>query len=148
MQEGGQVGWDPISINRVLPWQSRVVMVYLFVVLLIGLVKATRLIHFWLSNSRAPRVHGHEPFAGTLIAEHRVKSLRRLAFLSLLVSLLGVAWVTSQYCAVASMEKITGPAMIFGVLAEELTTLSMGLGVSIFLYAMAMLCERLLVRTS
>ena len=39
-----QVGWDPISINHHLPWESRLFILYLLLVLCISLVKLGSLV--------------------------------------------------------------------------------------------------------
>lgn len=40
MQDSPQVGWDPISVNHVMPWQLRLYILYLFVVFGISLVRS------------------------------------------------------------------------------------------------------------
>ena len=57
MQEGPQIGWDPISINYHLPWASRLLVLYLLVVVTVSLAKSAGVLRtLW------PSKHFSAPF--------------------------------------------------------------------------------------
>jgi hypothetical protein len=147
MQQSGQVAWDPASIDKWTPWESKLLILYLVIVLGISVVKIAKLVrYFWFSSSSPSETEPLDARIARNRARGRITSLRRLSVLTLLVSLFGGALGAIRDCSWAAMEKVTGPAVIFGTLAEELTLLALGLGVCVFLYATAMLWEGLLRR--
>jgi len=56
-----QVGWDPISVNHQLPWEERVFIVYLALVLVFSLARSPRLEWKLWSFSPARRVSSDQP---------------------------------------------------------------------------------------
>ena len=53
MQDTGEVGWDPISVNYHPPWALRLFMLYIVVVFVIALTKSLRVAsHLWVFPNR------------------------------------------------------------------------------------------------
>src|SRR5205823_1023851 len=53
MQEGSEVGWDPISIHYSTPWPLRAFVIYVVIVFVVSLVKSLRLsLDLWLFPNR------------------------------------------------------------------------------------------------
>ena len=86
MQEGPPLGLDPLSINYQLPWTSRLLILYLLVVVTVSLVKSASVLRtLWLSK------HGSLQESSTedefVLAwercSNKVQSIKRWAFVTL-----------------------------------------------------------------
>jgi hypothetical protein len=167
-----QVGWDPISVNHPLAWETKFLMLYLLVVLGMWLVKSGKLTRqFWWPSTRefAPlpnaNIAGDEVdllAASGLVnrmpnnasvspqgirqadctflyrwemCSTRVASLRRLALLTLLLTVFVFVSLMANLLAKVGEAKIVGAGFLAGSIAESLAPFALGNLVCAVLYA-------------
>jgi F0F1-type ATP synthase membrane subunit a len=144
MQETG-VGWDPAYEGH-LSWFTKMFALYLALALLVSAFRAISLMRqLWLpeKTQREPS----ERFRLTHeLCQAKTASIKKLSTLTLLLSLLVLAWSITNILQGAALQKVTGTAFLAGALAETLTTFSLGLLVCTMLYALAIFYEGVLAR--
>ncbi len=154
MQEQG-VGWDPVIIDRQMPWQSRFFLFYLLFVIGISLVRTASMArHLWilrrLSYMEAGTAAESETGAKFLelydACSAKVRSTERLVVLTFLLCVLMAADQTRSMFAGAALEKHTGHAYLFASIAEVLTAFVIGILVCTVLYAVSNFVEVALTR--
>jgi hypothetical protein len=143
------IGWEPMYEGH-LPWFTKVFVVYLALVLLLSVARATGLIRRLralrkLEQEAATELTSKLPlFWESLWA--KTASIKSLSMLTLLLSLLVSAWSSTQIMLGITREKSTGVAFLAGSMAEVLTVFSLGVLVCTVLYAFAILFEAVLAR--
>ena len=139
-----QVGWDPIAINRQMPWQSRLFLFYLLFVIGVSLVRTASMVrHLWLlrslSSLESRRTDESEP--GTKFfrlydaCSAKLRSMERSVVLTFLLCVLMAADQTRAMLAGVALEKYTGIAYLSSSIAEVLAVFSIGVLVCTMLYA-------------
>jgi nitrate reductase gamma subunit len=149
MQEAPQVGWDPISINYHLPWAAKIFVLYLLVVIAISLVKYAGLLRqFWSftrGSIQGSRSESESQYAWEACS-NRIQSIKRLVFVTLLLTVL-VSALLLRACLMRIVEqKAFGPAALSGGIVEVLTVFALGILVCAVLYTACALYERMLLR--
>jgi hypothetical protein len=156
MQEGSQIGWDPLSIDYHLPWESRLFVLYLIAVLAISIVRLGSLVRqFWsLRHALAPKsgsvTEGSELeikfFNVWGACSAKVQSMKRAVVLTFLLSVLvATDGLRATVLAIADQKAFLIGAFNGG-LAEALTLFALGILVCAVLYAICGFCEGILVR--
>lgn len=140
MQEG-TIGWDPIGEYR-LPWQGKLLVLYLLIVTAVLVARSIMLV----GDIRALHT-GNDKFTHIWeMTMARVASMKRLALLTLLLSVL--CTVNSAVHVLVKIQEMhsAGPGAIAGATSEVLTLFELGLFVCTALYAVASLYEGALAR--
>ena len=149
MQEGSQVGWDPISINYHLPWASRLLILYLLVVVTVSLVKSSSVLRtLWLSRrgSLRPSSPEREFVQAWESCSNKVQSIKRWAFATLFWTVLVAAMLLRNNLLIVTEQKSLWPGAFFGATVEMLTILALGIQVCAVLYTACALYEGALLR--
>jgi hypothetical protein len=140
MQQHPEVGWDPISINHHLPWESRLFLLYLLVVGAISLGKSVSLVrHLWWGNADVQSSRWEACWA-------KVQSIRRLVVLTFLLSLLLAAYQTAKILIELSIQKFFAAGAFGGGMAEVLSLFALGMLGCAILYVVFGLFEGILLR--
>jgi hypothetical protein len=138
-----QMPVDGMSICYRVPWESRLFVLYLMVVVATALVRSISVVrHLW-SFRRVSTLKSVETGEGAE-REHlfawevclsKVRSIKRLVFLTLLFSVLVAAYQVSNILSEIAFKQLLGPYAASGSLSEVLTIFSLGVLVSTLLYA-------------
>lgn len=176
MQAGGEVGWDPISVEDPVPWAIRFFVLYTVVVLAVAFVRWLKVAwHLWLFPNRKllswkesaekapirsralaalsrrfreilkgdavrnPLLQLQQVEADFLYAWQlfllKAKSIKKLAVLTIIVSLWVFLLRSVEMFNVFSIQKTSSIAMVSGYMVENLTSLELGTVVVMILYA-------------
>ena len=149
MQEGSQIGWDPISINYHLPWGSRLFILYLLVVVTVSLVKSSSVLRtFWLSKrgSLRPSTFEDEFVLAWERCLNKVQSIKRWVFVTLFWTVLVVAMLLRANLLILTAQKRLWPGEFFGSMVEVLTIFALGIFVCAVLYTTCAFYEAALLR--
>jgi hypothetical protein len=149
MQEAPQIGWDPISINYQPPWASKLFVLYLLVVVAISLVKYAGLLRqFWslTSGSLQESRSENESRYTWEACSNRIQSIKRLVFVTLLLTVLVSAFLLRATLMRIVEQKAFGPAALGGGIVEVLTVFALGILVCAVLYTACALYEGMLLR--
>ncbi len=154
MQEQS-VGWDPITIDHQVPWQSRFFLVYLLFVIGISLVRTAGLVrNLWLLRSLSSRQQeGPEGpelrtrFLGVYdTCSAKVRSIERSVVLTFLLCVLTAADQTRAVLASVALENRPSFEYLSSSAAEVLTVFVIGVLVCASLYALCDFCQGTLTR--
>jgi hypothetical protein len=138
-----QMPVDIMSIDYRPPWESRLFVLYLIVVVTTALVRSISVVrHLW-SSRRVSALKSVETGEGAEreflfaweVCLSKVRSIRRLVFLTLLVSVLVAAYEVRNILSQIAWKELLGPSAISGSLSEVLTLFWLGVLVSALLYA-------------
>lgn len=129
-----------LTIDHPTPWETRVFVLYILVVLAFLLVRTTQLTVFLWRYRKARNASPSPDSPGTAVrdlhlASIKALSLRRAMILTLLVSIAISAERTVAVLREVSALKIYGPGFVGGSGAETLTVLAIGMVVCCMLYA-------------
>jgi hypothetical protein len=148
MQEGAQVGWDPISINYQPPWASKLLILYLLMVVTISVVKSASVLRIlWYSRrgSLLSPSSDDEFLLAWETCSNKIQSIKNLVYITLLWTVLvAVLLLRSTFMRLVE-QKVFGPAVFSGNIAEVLTVLAIGIIVSAVLYAACSFYEGVLL---
>ena len=140
MQEEGAVGWDPVTINRPLIWESKLFVLYILAVLVFLVVRSIVLLH----HVRTLRLAGDRFLCVWETCMARVASMRRLALLTLLLSALAAVIQAVHLLSRIQETHTAGLGAVAGGVAEVLVQLELGLFVGAALYAVSSFYEGVL----
>jgi small-conductance mechanosensitive channel len=161
--QGIGVQYDPMYENHLL-WSTRVFVLYLALVLLVSAFRAGSLIRrlAWLRKIQADapaQLRDENPItsSGPQAAEARfqfvweschaaVDSIRKLSMLTLLISLLVLAWGMKTTTQEVAVQKVLALGFLGGSIAQTLTTFFLGILVCVVLYAFTIFYEGTLAR--
>jgi hypothetical protein len=149
MQPPPQVGWDPISINSHLPWASKLLILYLLVVVVLSLVKSASVLRMLWSFSRFSRQQprrGDEFLHVWEACSNKIQSMKRLVFITLLWTVFVATLLVRTSLIQIAEQKAFGPGALIGSIVEVLTMFARGILVCAVLYAACALFEGALLR--
>ena len=144
MQEVGRVGWDPISVNHHLPWASKLLILYLLVVVATSIVKSTAVLRLLWSLSHNP-VRVSREYVWEMCS-NKIRSLRQLVFVTLLLTVLVTTMLVRASLMQIAVKEVVGIAAFSGGVAEVLTVFVLGILVCTVIYAVCALYEGVLSR--
>jgi hypothetical protein len=154
MQEGS-VGWDPISVDHQLPWQSKLFLLYLLIMIVMSILRLGGLIRqlWWpradsSKHSSAAGRSGPEfrPLGAWDACSYKIEAMKRSVLLTFLLSVLVAADQTRTMLSTFADQKVTGPAAFCGGMTEVLTVFAVGILVCAAIYAVSTFCEGVLAR--
>lgn len=137
MQEGAQIGWDPISINYHLPWGSRLFILYLAGVVTVSVVKSSSVLRtLWFSKrgSLRPSSPEDEFVQAWESCSNKVHSIKRWIFVTLFWTVLVALMLLRNNFVIVSEQKRLWPGAFYGSTAEMLTIFALGIFVCTVLY--------------
>lgn len=149
MQEGTQIGWDPISINYHLPWGSRLFILYLMLVVTVSVVKSSSVLRtLWFSKRGSLRPSSPE---GNFVqawesCSNKVQSIKRWIFVTLFWTVLVAAMLLRNNFLIVTEQKRLWPGAFYGSTAEMLTIFALGILVCAVLYTACAFYEGALER--
>jgi hypothetical protein len=146
MQEDQTVAFQPIY-EGYLPWYSKLFLIYLFVVLAVILVRIVKFVWNLLRLRKLQRAEGHDSSQIHLLwtkCYAKAHSLRGLAILTFLLSLLDFSWWTSDILRTVRTAKTPGLAYILQAVADALAPFSIGILFCVVLYVCAVFGEQIL----
>lgn len=132
VQEDAQVGWVPVAISYSLPWQAKLLILYLAFVSVWTIAK---MIWVYRLTLRAPTARGLEVCAAKL------RWVRRWVVLTVLFAAVACADLTAEFFRQMSAQKVSSPGLIFATFSELFTIFATAMVVSTVIYALAMWCE-------
>jgi len=144
MQEVGQVGWDPISVNHHLPWASKLLILYLLVVAATSIVKSAAVLRLLRSLSRDP-VRVSREYVWEMCS-NKIRQLRQLVFVTLFLTVLVTTMLVRASLMQIAVKEAAGIAAFSGGIAEVLTVFVLGILVCTVIYASCALYEGALSR--
>jgi biopolymer transport protein ExbB/TolQ len=148
-QEEQTVTFDPCCMTRHFPWFVNLFVLYLLVVMILTVIRAVALLWALRKHRKAQKQ------ARLLVADSRsfwdicnarTQSIRNFSHLSLLLSLLVLAWEGTNALSNVATEKVVGVRALADRFADALTDLSAGMVVCIALFCCAMFLERFVRR--
>jgi hypothetical protein len=150
MQEGSQIGWDPIAINYHLPWGSRLLILYFLVVVTVSLVKSSSVLRtLWLSkrsSSLRPSSPEDEFVRAWEMCSNKVQSIKRWVFVTLFWTVLVAVMLLRNNLLILTEQKRLWPGAFFGSTVEMLTIFALGILVCAVLYTACAFYEGALLR--
>ena len=144
MQEGTPMGLDPLSISYQMPWEARLFILYLLVIVTTSLVKSARVVHIlWLSKRSSLKKSSTEgEFAlAWERCSNKVQSVKRWVFVTLLWTVLVAAMLLRREFMFFIAQKMFWSGAFFQPTAEVLTVFVLGILVCAALYTTCTLCE-------
>jgi hypothetical protein len=149
MQEGVQVGWDPVSLNYHLPWGSRLLILYLLAVVTVSAVKSSSILQFlWFSkrNSLRPSSPENEFVQAWESCSNKVQSIKRWTIVSLFWTVFVSAMLLRINFLMVVEQKRFWLGAFYGYTVEILTIFALGILVCAVLYTECAFCEEALLR--
>ncbi len=149
MQESSQITWDPASINHHVPWESRLFVLYLLVVVAISFVRILHVLRqLWsfTHGSVLMRSGENEFLYAWETCSAKIQSMKRLVFFTLLLSVLVAVYRLRTTLTQLVAQKAFGVGAFGGTVVEVLTLFALGILVCALLYAPCGLCEGMLLR--
>jgi hypothetical protein len=149
MQETPQVGWDPISINYHLPLASKLLILYLGVVVTVSLMKSVSVLRmlwsFTLDSGRTTSSEDEFLYAWETCS-NRIQSMQRLIFITLFWTILVATLLLRNTLTLIVEQKVVGPAALGGGVVEVLTVFALGILACAVLYSACAFYEGALLR--
>jgi len=147
LQEEQTVSFQPLY-DTFVPWYIRLFHFFLALMILLALIRSARIL--W--SLRTQRISAKQSDCFSHLRsqdfwEHlyvRTRSLKSLSHLTVLVSLLSLLWSLAGDLTQVATQKTAGMGALAGGLADTLRTFSSGIVISVFLFCVAVLCERLI----
>ena len=149
MQEGPPLSLDPLSINYQLPWESRLLTLYLLVVVIVSLVKSANVLRaLWLSQHGSLKQSSAEDefVLAWERCSNKVQSIKRWVFVTLFWTVLVAAILLRKDLTFFTEQKMFWTAAFFGSTVEVLTVFVLGILVCAVLYTICALYEGALLR--
>lgn len=147
--QDSSVGWDPISINHHLPWQERLFVLYLVVVLGMSVISSLGMLRqLWFAG---PLSKNKKLADATFLCEWEMciaksTGMKRMAVLTLLLTLVTLADGATQILMGIAQEKRVWSSAVAGGLAELGGLLTWGFLAGAVLYGLASLYQGVLAR--
>ena len=144
MQEGMPMGVDPLSISYQLPWEARLFILYLLVIVTMSLVKSARVVHIlWLSKRGSLQKSSTEDeFAlAWERCSNKVQWVKRWVFVTLLWAVLVAAMLLRREFMFFMAQKMFWSGAFFQPTAEVLTVFVLGILICAALYTICAFCE-------
>ncbi|HLJ88097.1 MAG TPA: hypothetical protein VKZ53_14840 [Candidatus Angelobacter sp.] len=142
--QGDEIGWDPISVCSHPSWESGIFVLYLFVVVVISLVKTMGVVRILWFLRRASRKFSHADAEWMFAWErcsNKILSLKRLTFFTLLWTVLVPARLLTRALVILSEQKVFSLFALSGSLVLALTLFEFGVLASALVYGVYALCE-------
>ena len=136
------VGWDPITIDHHLPFMSRLLMLYLLVVAVVWIVRSVNVLRILWSSKRGPLslpTIGDEFLERCRICSNKIQSMKRLALVTLLWTVLVATLQLRSILVWFVMEKASLPAALGGGVLDALDIFIPGILVAAVLYSASVL---------
>jgi len=144
MQEGQTVSFAPMYVDGPLPWFTKLFAFYLLIVVVLFFIRVVKLV----ANLRKLR----EPQEHRVIASRAddvlwvryhagVQSLKELAVLTFLLSLLDLAWYTADVFLSVRTAKTVSSAYVLVATCRGLDDFAIGLAFCVVLYLAALLFQ-------
>jgi hypothetical protein len=149
MQEGSAMGFDPLSVDRQMPWESRLFILYLLVVVTVSIAKSVGVVRaLWLSKHASLQQTSIEDKFVLAWEEcsNEVQSIKRWAFVTLFWTFFVVALLLLNELIPFAEHKMLWTGAVFATITEVLPVLVLGLLVCSVLYTVCALYEGALVR--
>jgi hypothetical protein len=149
MQEGPPMDTDPLSVDYQMPWESRLLILYLLVVVTMSLVKfAIMLRPLWLSKRGSLHQSSTEDeFVPTWErCSNKVQSVKRWVFITLFWIFLVAATLLRNEFIFFTEQKMFWTGAIFVPTIEVLTIVVLAVLVCAVLYTVCAFYEGALVR--
>lgn len=142
------VGWDPISIDYRMPLPYRLLILYLLVAGITSLVRLIGIVRFlWFSRPSLGFRTNHEEFWPKWRRwSNSSQSIKRLVFLTILITVLAAAFVLKTDLVLVIEQKAYSGSPIFSAIVEALDVFTVGIIASAILYGVYALCEGALLR--
>jgi hypothetical protein len=137
MQEGTPMVVDPLSISYQMPWEARLFILYLLVIVTMSLVKSARVVHvLWLSKRGSLQKSSTE---GEFVlawegCSNKVQSVKRWVFVV-------AAMLLRREFMFFMAQKMFWSGAFFQPTVEVLTVFVLGILVCAALYTICAVCE-------
>jgi len=148
MQEGPPMAVDPLSINYQLPWESRLLILYLLVVITVSFVKSASVLRaLWLSRYGPLRQSSTESefVLAFEICSNRVQSMKRWVFVTLFWTVLVATLLLRREFQVFMEQKMFWSGAFFVPTIEVLTIFLLGILLCAVIYTACALFESALL---
>ena len=134
-----KVGWDPTFIDHQMPWQSRFFLFYLLFLIVISLVRTTRMVRYlWLLRGLSSTSEIDARFLPLHDAcSAKIRSMERSVVLTFLLCVLMAADQMRVVLAAMAVEKYAPIAYLSASIAEVLAVFAIGVLVCTALYALS-----------
>lgn len=145
MQEDQTVSFQPIY-EGYQPWFAKLFVFYLFIVLIVLLFRSVRFI--WILLKLRKRNEQSEAVFNAVWAhcDRRLASSKRLAGLTVLLSILTLSWWTADVLLVVRTAKAPNLAYILPAIGDALTTFTFGIIISVAVLGGSMWAQFILNR--
>jgi len=149
MQEGPPIALDPLSVDYQMPWASRLLILYLLVVVTVSLVKSASVLRtLWLSKHgslQQSSTEGEFELAWERCS-NKVQSIKRWVFVTLFWTVLVSAMHLRNDFIFFTEQKMFWTGAFFVPAVEVLTTFVLSILVCAVLYTACALYEGALLR--
>ena len=132
LQEDAQVGWDPVAINYQLPWQAKLLILYL---VFVSVWTLARMIGVFRQTLRNPNQRALD---GCLV---ELGFVRRWIVLTVCLAVAACGAIAAGFSAFVSMNKMIGAGILMAGFSEVFGVLSIAMMTSAVLYGLALWCE-------
>jgi hypothetical protein len=146
MQDASQVQWDPIVIDYHLPWESRLLILYLVVVVAMALMKSASILRTLYFSKRGPLQMRDDFLFAWERCSNKVRSIKRTVFVTLLWTAFAVATLLTENFKILMEHKAFGPAAFVGTTVEAVTLLTFSILVCAVLFSISASYEGVLLR--
>jgi hypothetical protein len=148
MQEDQTVSFQPMYVDRDQRWITKLLMLYLLIVLIVFLVRVVIIASNLRKLSRVQRQAVPDALSNSLWSDlySKAHSFKDLSVITFLLSLLNFTWCTADDFLAIRAEKTPNIAYVLARTGEGLVTLGPGLVICIVLYSAAMLLQAVIRR--
>ena len=149
MQAGPPMLLDPLSVDYQMPWESRLLVLYLLVVVTVSLVKSASVLRtLWLSKHGS--LHQSSTEDEFVVAwercSNKVQSIKRWVFVTLFWIFLVAATLLRNEFIFFTEQKMFWTGAIFAPTVEVLTIFVLGILICAVLYTVCAFYEGALLR--
>jgi len=147
--QDGSVAWDPIVVDRQLPWQDKLFILYLLVVLGMAIIRSVGMARqLWFGGPLSKNdKHASTQFLYIWdLCAARAAGIKRMAVLTLLLALVMLTHGVTSILVGIAQEKRVWPGAVAGGLAEVVGLVTLGTLVSALLYGFAISYQGVLSR--
>ena len=136
-----QISWDPVFVDYQLPWESKLLVVYLFVVLIISLLQSIGLLRqlwsFRVDSAEIPRHSASKLLFGWRRCVAKTEGMKRLSLATFLLSVLATSRLAERAFIVFAGQTFVGSAVLYATFAEILKPFTLGVLVCVILYGVS-----------
>ncbi len=149
LQDEQTVSFEGMSFEVFHPWYVRLFGLYLFVVIVLAVLRMAQLL--WSLRKRRVAQQSESSVGLNLsdfweLSYVKAKSFKTLSYLTLLIAVIVLTWNFSDALAQVATQKPSGIGAVAGAFGEALKSFSAGIIVSATLFCCAAFCERLIHR--